>query len=236
MEILNNMLDGSQVPVLTALVLGLLTALSPCPLATNIAAVGYISKDIEDRRRIFWNGLLYTIGRIVAYCMLGVVLIAILRQGASIFHVQKFISHLGEQLLPVMLIVIGIVMLFGDRLPLPKFGFTGKTSRPISGSLGSLLLGVLFAMAFCPTSALFYFGILIPMSAGSDWGYLLPVIFAVAIGLPVVIVAWTLAFSVKSLGTFYNCMKTLQQWLSITVAVIFILVGCYYLLMNYGLI
>ena len=67
MEWLQALLDNSSTPVLTAFLLGLLTAISPCPLATNIAAIGYIGKDIEDRRRVFLSGLLYTAGRIVAY-------------------------------------------------------------------------------------------------------------------------------------------------------------------------
>ena len=66
MDWLQTWLDNSSTPLLTAFLLGLLTALSPCPLATNIAAVGFIGKDIEDRRKIFRNGLLYTLGRILA--------------------------------------------------------------------------------------------------------------------------------------------------------------------------
>lgn len=229
MEYLQNLLDGSTVPVLTAFLLGLLTAISPCPLATNIAAVGYISKDVENPRRIFFNGLLYTFGRILAYTLLGAVLIAVLREGASMFSLQKTISRWGEMLIAPLLILIGLFMLFGQRLNLPKFGFSGSGEQiGRRGGWGALLLGILFSLAFCPTSGIFYFGMLIPMSAAETGGYLLPAVFAVATGLPVVIVAWVLAYSVAGLGAFYNRMQSVQKWLTRIVAVLFIAVGIYY--------
>ena len=222
------MLDNSTTPLVTALLLGLLTALSPCPLATNIAAIGYIGKDIEDRRSVFRKGLLYTLGRVVAYTLLGIVLIGIIRSGASMFGVQKFIGTWGELLLGPLLIVIGLLMLFGHRLNLPQFGFNGKgEGLAKKGSWGAFLLGVLFAMAFCPSSGMFYFGMLIPMSATATMGYLLPVVFAVATALPVLIVAWILAFSAGEIGKFYGRVKTIERWLSIVVGVVFIVVGIY---------
>ena len=228
MEWLQTLLDNSTTPLVTALLLGLLTALSPCPLATNIAAIGYIGKDIEDRRSVFRKGLLYTLGRVVAYTLLGIVLIGIIRSGASMFGVQKFIGTWGEPLLGPLLIVIGLLMLFGHRLNLPQFGFNGKgEGLAKKGSWGAFLLGVLFAMAFCPSSGMFYFGMLIPMSSTATMGYLLPVVFAVATALPVLIVAWILAFSAGEIGKFYGRVKTIERWLSIVVGVVFIIVGIY---------
>ena len=228
MEWLQTLLDNSSTPVVTALLLGLLTALSPCPLATNIAAIGYIGKDIEDRQSVFRKGLLYTLGRTAAYTLLGIVLIGIIRSGASMFGVQKFIGTWGELLLGPLLIVIGLLMLFGHRLNLPQFGFNGKgEGLAKKGSWGAFLLGVLFAMAFCPSSGMFYFGMLIPMSATATMGYLLPVVFAVATALPVLIVAWILAFSAGEIGKFYGRVKTIERWLSIVVGVVFIIVGIY---------
>ena len=224
MEHLQSLLGGSTVPILTAFLLGLLTAVSPCPLATNIAAVGYISKDLENRRRIFFNGLLYTFGRIVAYTLLGAVLIAVLREGACVFTIQKAIGKWGEAL-----ILIGLFMLFGHRFNLPKFGFSGRGEQMgRRGGWGAFLLGVLFSLAFWPTSGIFYFGMLIPMSAAETGGYLLPAVFAVATGLPVVTVAWILAYSVAGIGTFYNRMQTIQKWLAWVVGTLFITVGIYY--------
>lgn len=228
MEYLQNLLDGSTVPVVTAFLLGLLTAISPCPLAANITAIGYIGRDITDRSRIFRDGLLYALGRIAAYTLLGAVLIAILREGASMFALQKAISRYGEMLLAPALILIGLFMLFGHKLNLPQFGFSGGDRIEKRGGWGALLLGVLFAMAFCPTSGVFYFGMLIPMSAAETGGYLLPAVFALATALPVVAVAWMLAYSVAGLGRFYSRMQVFQKWLNRLVALLFIAVGIYY--------
>ncbi|MEG1909364.1 MAG: aromatic aminobenezylarsenical efflux permease ArsG family transporter [Bacteroidales bacterium] len=237
MEFLQALLENSNIPLFTAFLLGVLTAISPCPLATNITAIGYISKDIESRHRIFWNGILYTVGRIITYAGIGFILIPILWKGASIFAIQKAISQYGEMIIAPALIFIGLFMLFGNKLNLPKFGFSGSgtNSEKIKnkGSLGALFLGVLFALAFCPTSGVFYFGILIPMSAAETGGLLLPVVFAIATGLPVSIVAWILAYSVASLGKFYQRMQVFQKWMNIIIALLFIAVGIYYAIIFY---
>lgn len=229
MEFLQSILDSSDIPMLTAFILGLLTAVSPCPLATNITAVGYISKDIENKHKIFWNGILYTLGRAITYTVLGIILISILKEGSSMFAIQKSISKYGELLISPALILIGVFMLVGNKLNLPKFGFSGSGSGlKKRGNWGALLLGILFALAFCPTSGVFYFGMLIPMSAAADGGYLLPLVFALATGLPVIVVAWILAYSVAGLGKFYHQMKIFEKRFRIVVAILFILVGIYY--------
>ena len=229
MDWLQNLLDNSSTPVLTAFLLGLLTAISPCPLATNIAAVGFIGRNIENRKRVFINGLLYTLGRVLSYTLLGVVLIMILREGSSMFGIQKTIGTWGELLIGPMLLIIGMFMLFGDRLNLPKFGFNGNAEGLAKkGGAGALLIGVLFALAFCPTSGVFYFGMLIPMSATATAGYLFPAVFAIATSIPVLIVAWILAFSVQQMSSFYGRIKTVQKWLNLIVGILFIVIGIYY--------
>ena len=229
MEWLQSLLDSSSTPVLTAFLLGLLTSLSPCPLATNIAAIGFIGKHIENRRRIFVNGLLYTLGRVVAYTALGAVLLVVLKGGSSLFGIQKFIGKYGEMLLGPALLLVGGFMLVGDRLNLPKLGFKGSgEGLARRGGRGAFLLGMLFAMAFCPTSGVFYFGMLIPMSATATAGWLLPIVFAMATALPVLVVAWILAFSVGRIGAFYGKMQTVQRWLNRIVGGLFIAIGIYY--------
>lgn len=234
MEWLQSLLDSSTTPAVTAFLLGLLTALSPCPLATNIAAIGYIGKRIGNRKGVFLQGLLYALGRTIAYTLLGVVLIAVLRSGASVFGIQNFIATYGEMALPPALLLIGLFMLFGNRINLPSFGFGGKGDwLARQGGAGVLLLGVLFALAFCPTSGVLYFGMLIPMSASTTMGYMLPIFFAVATAMPVLVVAWILAFSAGQIGTVYGKMQTMQKWLNIAVGVLFIAIGIYYCITIY---
>lgn len=234
MDWLQTLLDNSSTPLLTAFLLGLLTALSPCPLATNIAAIGFIGKDAGNRRRIFRNGLLYTLGRILGYTVLGVVLIGILRTGASMFGIQCAIASWGETLIGPLLLLIGLFMLFGHRLNLPQFGFSGRAEGLARrGGWGALLIGILFALAFCPTSGVFYFGMLIPMSATATAGYLLPAVFAIATALPVLAVAWLLAFSVQQVGCFYGRMQTVQKWLNRIAGLLFVVVGLYYCYIMY---
>jgi cytochrome c-type biogenesis protein len=236
MEFLQNLVDNSQLPIFTAFILGLMTAISPCPLATNISAIGFISKDIENKRRIFLNGLLYTLGRAISYSVLGVIVIAILRQGASIYKVQKTISIYGEMFIGPLLVIIGIFMLDIIKLNLSfSSKLSEKAEEKASGgsSWGALLLGLVFALAFCPYSVVLYFGGLIPLSVASPIGYFLPFIYAIATGLPVIIVAWILAFSVSKIGTFYNSLKSIEKWSRRVVSILFISVGIYYIIVFY---
>lgn len=234
MEWINNLIETATAPVLIAFLLGILTAISPCPLATNIASIGYISRDIENRKIIFIKGLLYTFGRILAYSALGIILISILEEGASVFGVQKYISKWGELLIGPLLVIIGLFMLFGHKLNLPKFGFNGSgESYRKKGGWGAFLLGVLFALAFCPSSSVLYFGMLIPMSVSSPTGWVLPVIYALATALPVLTIAWVLAYSVKNLSTFYGKIQIIQKWLNLFVGILFLMIGIYYLKMIY---
>ena len=225
MEWLQELLNNSTTPALTALILGLLTAMSPCPLATNIAAIGYISKDVEDGRRILRNGISYTLGRMVAYSVLGIALILLIRKGASAFGIQEVLAQWGTYLLGPMLMAIGLYMLIAKYVSFPQLGCHGWGGKRFRGWAGAFVLGVLFAMAFCPTSAVFYFGMLIPMSAYAHAGWLLPVVFALATAIPVVLVAWVLAFSVGKIGDVYHRIEVVQKWASVIVAVVFLLVG-----------
>ena len=229
MDELQTLLDNSSIPAVTAFLLGLLTALSPCPLATNIAAIGFISKDIESRRKIFRNGLLYTLGRIVSYTLLGSLLIYMLQEGSGMFGIQSTVSKLGEWFLAPLLLLIGLFLLAGDRLNLPQFGFNGNAEGLARrGGWGAFLIGVLFALAFCPTSGVFFFGMLIPMASTTAEGHLLPAVFAIATAIPVLIVAWILAFSAAHIGAFYGKIKIIQKVLYRIVGILFILISIYY--------
>lgn len=226
MEILQNILDNSQYAFVTAFVLGLMTAISPCPLATNISAIGFISRDIENRKRVFLNGLVYTLGRAVSYTALSVILFF----GASKMHVSMLFQGWGEKLLGPVLILIGLLMLDVIKVKLPGFSsLTNKIGENSKGSYrGTLLLGMVFALAFCPYSGVLYFVMLIPMTISSASGLYLPIVFAFATGLPVILFAWLLAFAVGNVGKTYNRIKIFELWFRRIVSVIFILVGIYY--------
>jgi cytochrome c-type biogenesis protein len=227
MQYLQTILENSQYAALTAFILGLMTAISPCPLATNISAIGFISRDIENRRRVFIKGLVYTLGRAVSYTGLGVILYL----GASKMHVSMIFQGWGEKLLGPVLILIGIFMLDFIKLKFPGFsGLTEKIGEHSKRSYwGTLLLGMVFAMAFCPYSGVLYFAMLIPMTITSASGLYLPVVFAIATGLPVIIFAWLLAYAVGNVGKLYNKIKIFEIWFRRVVAVLFILVGIYYI-------
>ena len=228
MEFLQTILDNSQFSFLTAIILGLMTAISPCPLATNISAIGFISRNIENRRRVFINGLVYTLGRAISYTGLALIIFF----GASKMHVSMIFQGWGERLLGPVLILVGLLMLDIIKIKLPGFsGLTDKIGENGKGSYWStLLLGMVFALAFCPYSGVLYFVMLIPMTVTSVGGLYLPVLFAIATGLPVIIFAWLLAYAVGNVGKLYNRIKLFELWFRRVVSVIFIAVGIYYIL------
>jgi cytochrome c-type biogenesis protein len=227
MEYLQQLLDSTQVPFISALLLGLMTAISPCPLATNITAIGYISRDIEDRKRVFLNGLVYTLGRAFSYTALGIVIFL----GASTFDISRLFQGWGERLLGPMLILVGVVMLDILPLRLPGGGkLTERVGEKMKGFAGVFLLGALFALAFCPYSGVLYFVMLIPMTVAGADGLYLPAVFAVGTGLPVIIAAWLLAFTVRGIAGFYQKVKTFEYWFRRVVAVLFIAAGVYFII------
>lgn len=227
MEVLQNLLDQSQYAFLTAIILGLMTAISPCPLATNISAIGFISRDLEDGKRVFMNGLVYTLGRALSYTGLAVILYF----GASKMNVVMIFQGWGEKVLGPLLIVIGLFMLDVLKIKFPGFSkLTEKIGEKGKGSYwSSLLLGMVFALAFCPYSGVLYFAMLIPMTIASPEGLYLPVLFAISTGLPVILFAWLLAFAVGNVGKLYNRIKVFEGWFRRVVGVVFIGVGIYYI-------
>ena len=228
MEFLQSILDNSQYAALTAFILGLMTAISPCPLATNISAIGFISRSLENRRKVFLSGLIYTLGRVISYTGLAIIIYF----GASKVDVAGLFQGWGEKLLGPILVLIGLSMLDVIKIKFPGFSkLSDRIGEKGKGSYwSSLVLGMIFALAFCPYSGVLYFVMLIPISIASPSGLFLPVVFAVATGLPVIIFAWLLAFAVGNVGKWYNRIKIFELWFRRVVAVVFILVGIYYIL------
>jgi sulfite exporter TauE/SafE len=231
MDFLTNLLDNSSMPWVSALVLGLMTAISPCPLATNITAIGYISKDIEDRNRVFINGILYTLGRAITYMSIALIIYF----GVDQFRFSGILQQYGEKFLGPLLIIIGIFMLGIIRINFKGFDklTSGMENKKSFNYFDTILLGILFALAFCPYSGVLYFGMLVPMTVSSASGLYLPLIFALATGIPVIIFAWILAYAVSGIGTFYNKVKVFEIWFRRVIAVVFIVAGIYYIIRVY---
>ncbi len=208
-----------------------MTAISPCPLATNITAIGFISKDIKHRNKVFYNGLVYTLGRAISYTLLAVILF----YGADQFKISGFFQQYGEKIIGPLLILIGLFMLDVLKIKFPGLtSLTNKFSKKGTGNYWDvLLLGIFFALAFCPYSGVLYFGMLIPMTITSGNAIVLPFAFAFATGIPVIIFAWLIAYTISSVGTFYNRVKVFEIWFRRVIAVLFIGVGIYYVIIIY---
>ena len=232
MEWLQQIADSSNVPIFTAFVLGLMTAISPCPLAMNITATAYLSKEITDKRRVMFNGVFYTLGRMFSYTALATVIYF----GASKFYIARWFQKIDGIWVGVALVVIGVLMLDFIKFTIP---FVSKWTSQVGERKmkrtywNAFLIGVLFALAFCPYGAVIYFGALIPMTVASASGLLAPPVFAVATGLPVIVIAWLLAYSVGNVGIFYNRMKSFEKWFKRVVSAVFIIVGIYYIIINF---
>lgn len=235
MDFLKSLLEHYNIPIVSALILGLMTAISPCPLATNITATAFISKNISSKRKVFLSGLLYSLGRGFSYTAIGLLLYF----GASKFHIARFFNQNGEKYLGALLIIIGLIMLNIIKLHfLGKSNFQEKLSEKFKdkGLLGSFLIGVVFALAFCPYSGALFFGMLIPMSIVSVNGLYLPIIFALGTGLPVIIFTYLLAFTAGKIGVFYNSITRIEKVMRTVAGVVFILTGLYYVFIFMGIL
>lgn len=235
MDLLKSLLENYNIPILSALILGLMTAISPCPLATNITATAFISKNISSKKKVFLSGLLYSLGRGFSYSFIGLILYF----GASKFHIARFFNQNGEKYLGPLLIIIGLIMLNVIKLNfLGKSNFQEKLSNKFKdkGLLGSFLIGVVFALAFCPYSGALFFGILIPMTISSADGLYLPIIFAFGTGLPVILFTYLLAYTAGKIGVFYNRITKIEKVMRLIAGVVFIITGLYYISIFIGLL
>jgi cytochrome c biogenesis protein CcdA len=211
----------------SALWLGVLTSISPCPLATNIAAVSFLSKKIAHPAMVFISGLAYTLGRMVAYAVLGWIIISSL---LSVPQVAQFLQKYMVKVLGPLLIITGLFLLEVLTIRMPGVALSQKHHNKLveSGAPGAFLLGLIFALAFCPVSAALFFGSLIPLSLNSKVGTLLPFIYGIGTGLPVLIFAIAIALGVTSMSHWFHKITKLEYYTRRITGVIFILVGAYY--------
>ncbi|MFH1585938.1 MAG: aromatic aminobenezylarsenical efflux permease ArsG family transporter [archaeon] len=216
-------------PLIAAFFIGLMTAISPCPLATNITAIAYISKKINNGKHTLITGFVYTLGRMFTYVLLASLIVYI---GVNVQSISLSLQKYGERLIGILLVFIGLVMLNIIRLNFIKgSGRLEKIKEKLSekGYLGSFLLGVIFALAFCPFSAVLFFGMLIPLALQYSDGILIPSVFAFATGLPVILLSFVLVFSVSKLSNIMKKVQLVEKYTRYIVGLIFIIVGAYYI-------
>lgn len=225
-ELLYSWAQAKEMPLVAALALGLLTAIAPCPLATNITATAYIAKTIKNRNIVVLSGLLYTLGRMFSYTLIG----ALIFFGASKFQVARLFQGSAEKYIGFVMVALGLIMLGIIKLDFIKgFNISEKLSERFKdkGLLGSFLLGALFALAFCPYSGALFFGMLIPMTIKS--GLHLPIAFSIGTGLPVILFAFVIAFSLEKLGAYFKAITQFEKAMRIIAGITFVITGLYYI-------
>ncbi len=228
MDFINALIDNYNIPLLTAFLLGVLTSISPCPLATNITAIAYISKEIKTVKNTLLNGLFYTLGRGISYTLLA----TLIYFGLSSFQISSIFQGWGDKILGPVLIIIGLIMFGVIKINLgTKNEKIEKLKEWLAskGYIGSLLLGVLFALAFCPYSGVLFFGVLIPLVLESPESLLLPPLFALGTGLPVIIFSFLIAFSIQKVSRAFQIAQKVEKVMRYAVASVFLIVGVYYL-------
>ncbi|NMB74449.1 MAG: sulfite exporter TauE/SafE family protein [Myxococcales bacterium] len=214
----------------TALWLGILTSISPCPLATNIAAISYTGRRVGRPLWVLAAGLLYTLGRTLTYFAVALLVVKTL---VSVPGLSQFLQQRMNQILGPLLLLIGLMLL--DVIPWPWTGGAGVSEKLKArvdriGLWGAGLLGLVFAMAFCPLSAALFFGSLIPLSLRHDSAVLLPILYGIGTALPVVIVSGILAFAANRISKAFDALSRIERWMRRLTALVFIGIGLYYTL------
>lgn len=235
MDWLTELAQNSDTPLIAALALGLLTSISPCPLATNVTATAFIAKTISNRQKVLLSGVLYTLGRMLTYTLIG----GIIYFGASKFEVAKLFQGNGEKYVGFVMIFIGLIMLDVIRLNFIKgSGFTDQFADRFKsrGLSGSFFLGALFAMAFCPYSGALFFAMLIPLTLSASAGMALPVIYSIGTGVPVLLFAVIIAYSIGKLGLYFNAITKVEKVMRTVAGGVFVLTGLYYVNIYFNLI
>lgn len=222
-------MDGFLTGSLTALWLGVLTSISPCPMASNVAAVSFLGRDLEKSRTVLLAGVMYTLGRTFSYLILGVIIVSGV---LSVPSIAWFLQDSMNRILGPVLIVVGIVLLGVFRIPMPTFGGGDRIQKiaQSGGVWGSWLIGMLFALSFCPISAALFFGSLLTLSIQHESRLLYPALYGIGTGLPVVLFSVVIAFSAASVARVFNRLSRFEWWARRVTGVVFILVGIYYIL------
>lgn len=222
-------MEGYWLGLVTAGWLGILTSISPCPLATNITAISYIGKRVDRPRLVLAAGLLYTLGRMAAYIALALLILSSL---ASVPALSTFLQRYMNILLGPLLILAGMVLL--EMVPV-VFAGSGLSERMKAradrgGIWGAGLLGVVFALSFCPVSAALFFGSLVPLAVNHGSPVMMPCLYGLGTALPVVFFSLLLAFSAHRLSRAFNMLTSFEKWARRGTGVLFLLVGVWFCL------
>ena len=222
-------MDGLLFAIISALWLGILTSISPCPLAANIAAISFVGKRVDNPRRVMWAGLLYTVGRALAYLILGMILVNSLLTAPNL---SQLLQQEMNRILGPVLIIVGMFLLelltFGGKGGIDGARMQARAER--WGIWGAGLLGMIFALSFCPVSAALFFGSLIPLGLEYQSGVVIPIVYGIGTGLPVSVFAVLIAVGAGFIGKAFTMLTKIELWMRRATGVIFILVGIYYCL------
>ena len=209
---------------------GVLTSISPCPLATNIAAISYIGRRVDMTGSVLVSGLLYMLGRMVTYVALGSLLIS---STQMIPDVANFLQKYMNIALGPVLILMGILLFDIIKLSIPGSGGVNDGMQQFierTGIWGAGLLGVIFALSFCPVSAALFFGSLFSLALVHNSAFVMPSLYGIGTAIPVVGFSFLLAFSTQLLGRAYGRISLFESWARRITALIFIAAGIYYCL------
>jgi len=217
--------------ILSALWLGILTSISPCPLATNVAAISFVARDLGSPGRVFWNGILYSAGRMFAYVSIAVLAVASL---LSVPEVSFYLETTMHKIIGPLLIIVGVILLNVLPISFSASFFSSSIQQKAGkwGLWGSGLLGIVFALTFCPLSAALFFGSLIPLAIDAKSSVVMPLVYGLGTAMPVVAFAIVLAFGVKSIGRIFDKLTQMEKWARKLTALVFIGAGIYLLLKN----
>lgn len=220
--------ESTTSPILMVMLLAIVFALDPCLMLTNIAAIGYIGREVESKQKALLRGLYYTLGRTLSYGILGCVMIAFLQIGKSIHPIEIFIEHYGFHILIVFMITIGALLCLSDYIPWLKINFNKNLKQEhYKGNIGAFFLGIMLTLAFCPTNAVLFFGMMVPICSASSLGYTLPFLFSITTAIPVLIIAYLIAFSLNTIAKYYNQLQQFSKILKWLVGLSFIAIGIY---------
>jgi cytochrome c biogenesis protein CcdA len=223
-------MDALYIAITSALWLGILTSISPCPLAANIVAVSYLGKDVKRPFTVLTHGLLYTLGRTISYVSIAFIAV---KSVESIPQISFFLQSRMNQILGPVLIISGLIII--EIIPLPVLSGGGVSDRlkSIANKLpvvGPIILGLFFALTFCPVSAALFFGTLIPLAIKYESSLLIPLLYGMGTALPVVIFSTVIAFSTNRVAKIFNTLKTVEPWMRKITGAVFTLAGLYYVL------